>query len=111
MSYFDRATDRPTDRGVISGDRSSACVQKIRGNITGYRSGFDSAREEELIPALAVISHPSMRRRASACAVSLLRLRINVLMPFFSYLTLRITNFKHVINDELHQFMSDNDYY
>lgn len=40
---------RPTDRGGVISGPFFDCVQKIRGNITGYRDGFGSAREEELI--------------------------------------------------------------
>lgn len=63
--------DRPT--AALSPDRSSVAVQKIRGNITGYRGGFGSAREEELIPALAVISRSSATPRRVSAAMSLSR--------------------------------------
>lgn len=79
---------RPTDRGVISGP-FFGCVQKIRGNITGYRGGFGSAREEELIPALAVISRSSATPRRVSAALSLLRLRINP-VALLSELTLHV---------------------
>lgn len=87
---------RPTDRGVISGP-FFGCVQKIRRNITGYRSGFGSAREEELIPALAVISRSSATPRRVSVAMSLLRLRINPTLP--PELVLHVADFKHIVSN------------
>ena len=57
--------DRPT--AALSLDSSFfGCVQKIRRNITGYRSGFGSAREEELIPADSR-RYFSLKRDSTSC--------------------------------------------
>lgn len=79
---------RPTDRsGVISGPFFD-CVQKIRGNITGYRDGFSSAREEELIlpPRDFSLERDVAPRTRFYTAVSFLRLRMNTLLIFFFFL-------------------------
>lgn len=91
---------RPTDRGVgvISGP-FFGCVQKIRGNITGYRHRFGSAREEELIPALAVISRSSAAPRRVSVMISLFLSSKVSDKCSADFPALSIVDFKHVLID------------